>query len=213
MIAYQASRGWNYHGSAFGYPAVTVSIYADPPSGTTLTLVMFAGVGTTADAFSATKEAGLGLANSGSGYNATAYVLLNNGAIYSEGAIAGQPALVPQTLVQGQSFTTYPGVTATVQSVGVVPGASACPTPATGATVLYTFAGQSYLVSYVPGCGITNYVGNHGETLTLSSVGSYPAMGTQSVRRMSSLTVVDNVASLARIIATQSRWRPFHGMP
>jgi hypothetical protein len=142
MIAYQTSRGWNYHGNAFGYPAVTVSIYADPPSGATLALVMFAGVGTAADALSGTKEAGLGLANSGSGYNATAYVLLNNGAIYAQGAIAGQPTLVPSTLVQGQSFATYPGVTATVQSVGAVPGASACPSPGTGATVLYTFAGQ-----------------------------------------------------------------------
>jgi hypothetical protein len=210
MIAYQSSRGWNYHGNAFGLSAVTVSVYADPPQNGLDVPVGFAAQGTVADAFSGTKLAGLGLQSSAGGYNATSYVLLNgNGSIYAQGALAGPPTLVPQTLVQGQSFATYPGVTAVVQSVGTVPGSAACPTPATGATVQYTFAGGTYLVSYVPGCGITQYVGNHGETLTLASVGSYPQLGTQSVRRMTTLTLFDDAQSLLRILSTRERWAPF----
>lgn len=210
MIAYQANRGWNYQGNAFGQPSVTLSVYADPPSGASLTLVGFGVVGASANAFGGMKLAALGLLNGSSGYDAASYVLLNNdGSTYAQGAVTGSPLLVPQTLVQGQSFTTYPGGTATVQTVGAVPGASACPTPANGATVQYTFAGGTYLVSYVPGCGITNYVGNHGEHLTLTSVGSYPALGVQSVRRMDSLTTLDSVRSLARVLMTQARWAPF----
>lgn len=212
MLAYQSSRGWNYHGNAFNAPAVTVSIYADPPSGSTSALVMFIASGTTANAFSGYKVAGLGVQNTASGYNATAYVLLNpDGTIYSGSAIPGTPTFVPSTLTQGQTFSPYPGVNATVQSVGTVPGVSACPVPASGATVQYTYGGGTYLVSYVPGCGITDYVGNHGEHLTLASVGTYSSLGTQSARRMSSLTVLDGVQSLARVIATHARWSPFPG--
>jgi len=212
MLAYQSSRGWNYHGNAFGAPAVTVSIYADPPSGSTNAMVMFIGSGTTANAFSAYKVAGIGVQNTPSGYNVTAYVLLNpDGSIYSGSAIPGTPQLVPSTLTQGQTFSSYPGLNATVQSVGTVPGASACPVPAAGATVQYTYAGGTYLVSYVPGCGITDYVGNHGEHLTLASVGTYSSLGSQSARRMSSLTVLDGIQSLARVIATHARWSPLPG--
>jgi hypothetical protein len=213
MIAYQSSRGWNYHGNAFGAPAVTMSVYADPPSGSTNALVLFVASGTTTTAFSGFKAAGLGVQNTPSGYTATAYVLLNpDGSIYSGSAIAGTPLFVPSTLTQGQTFSPYPGVSAVVQTVGTVPGASACPTPGTGATVQYTYLGQAYLVSYVPGCGITDYVGNHGEHLTLASVGTYSSLGTQSARRMSSLTILDGVQSLARVIATGARWSPFPGV-
>jgi len=210
MIGYQTSRGWNYHGNAFGFSAITVSVYADPPQSGLDVLVGFGQQGTLADAFSGTKLAGLGLQPSSSGYNATAYILLNgNGSTYAQGSLAGSPTLVPQTLVQGNGFATYPGVTAVVQTVGTVPGSAACPTPATGATVQYTFAGGTYLVSYVPGCGITQYVGNHGETLTLASIGSYPQLGTQSVRRMTTLTLFDDAQSLLRILSRGERWTPF----
>ncbi|HEY0613525.1 MAG TPA: hypothetical protein VGC96_02745 [Candidatus Elarobacter sp.] len=209
MIAYQASRGWNYHGNAFGLPSVTMTVYADPPSGSTLALVLLGANGTLTNATGGAELAGLGLQNSASGYNATAYLLLDgSGGIYAGGGIPGFPLLVPSTLTQGQSFSTYPGVTGTTQFVGTVPGASACPTPATGATVQYTYLGQTYLVSYVPGCGITDYVGNHGEHLTLASVGSYPQLGTLSKRRLDTLTVLDSARSLARIIASGARWSP-----
>jgi hypothetical protein len=209
MVAFQGSRGWNYHGNAFGVNSVTVSVYADPPQNGLDVLVLFAQSGSLADAFSGTKLAGIAVQPSGGAYSVTAYVLLNNnGSIYAQGTLAGPPTLVPAALIQGQGFASYPGVTAVVQAVGAVPGASACPTPATGATVQYTFAGGTYLVSYVPGCGITQYVGNHGETLTLASVGSYPQLGSQSVRNMSTLTLFDNMKSLARILATGEKWTP-----
>ena len=67
----------------------------------------------------------------------------------------------------------------------------------------------NYSVSYVPGCGITQYVGNHGETFTVASVGSYPALGTQMTTKMASLTLMDDVRSLAKVIASGARWRPF----
>ena len=112
-------------------------------------------------------------------------------------------------LVQGASFaTSYPGLTAVVQSVGTVPGSSACPAPATGATVAYSFQGQNYTVSYVPGCGITQYTGNNREVITLVSVASYQ-LGTQSTRRMDALTIFDTIASAARILANHEKWQPF----
>jgi hypothetical protein len=140
-------------------------------------------------------------------------LLNNSGTIFASGGISGTPLLVPSTLTQGQSFTTYPGVTATVQTVGTVPGSSACPSPATGATIAYSFAGQNYSVSYVPGCGITQYLGNHGEVVTLSSVGSYPQLGVQSTRRMDTLTLLDTVRSAARVIMSHEKWQPFAVSP
>jgi hypothetical protein len=209
MLAYQQSRGWNYHGTAFGGQAVTFSVYADPAQSGVEPLILFGGLGTAATAFSGNKLGGIGVQNTASGYVVGSYVLLNNdGSVYAQGGLTGTPLLVPATLTLGQSFSTYPGVTAVVQAVGTVPGSAACPTPATGATVAYTFAGQSYTVSYVPGCGITQYTGNHGEVLTLSSVGSYPQLGTQSTRRMNTLTAFDTLASAARVLATHAKWSP-----
>jgi hypothetical protein len=207
MIAYQPSRGWNYQGTAQGQ-ALTISVYADPQQNGVDPLIGFATRGLVSNAFGGSKVGGLGLQSFGSGYAAVSYIILNaDGSVYSQGAITGGPTLVTSSLTQGQQIPTYPGATATVQSVGTVPGASACPTPAQGATVAYTFAGQSYSVSYVPGCGITQYVGNHGEVFTLVSVGSYPQLGTQSVRRMDTLTSLDTVASAARILLRQQMWQ------
>lgn len=210
MLAYQANRGWNYQGTAFGGQAVTFSVYADPQSGGTDTFVLFGGYGTASNAFAGTKLAAANFTNNGGGYSANSYVLYNgNGTVYSQGAIPGPPTLVPGTLTQGASIATgYPGVTATVQSVGTVPGASACPTPATGATVAYSFQGQNYTVSYVPGCGITQYTGNNHEVITLVSVGTYQ-LGTQSTRHMESLTLLDTLKSAASILTSQQKWQPF----
>jgi len=97
-------------------------------------------------------------------------------------------------------------MTATVTNVGVVPGASACPVVATGATVAYNFQGQNYSVSYVPGCGITQYVGNHGETFTLTSVATYQLGTLGNVREMASLTLLDSLKSLWRLAASGKHW-------
>lgn len=214
MIAYQTSRGWNYHGNAFGQPVVTVSVYADPQQSSSFgpvdPLVMFAGTGTASDAFGGTKLAGIGVQGTASGYTLGSYVLLNgNGSVYSQGGISPLALLVPSTLTQGQSFTPYAGATATVELVGSVPGASACPTPGNGATVQYTFMGSSYSVSYVPGCGITQYVGNRGELLTLSSVSSYPSLGSQSVgRKITTLTAMDAIRSMLANAIQHAKWSP-----
>jgi hypothetical protein len=214
MLAYQASCGWNYQGTAFGGQAVTFSVYADPQQSGVIPLILFGGLGTATTAFAGSKLGAIGVMSASSGYTAGSYVLLNNsGTIFASGGISGTPLLVPSTLTQGQSFTTYPGVTATVQTVGTVPGSSACPSPATGATIAYSFAGQNYSVSYVPGCGITQYLGNHGEVITLSSVGSYPQLGVQSTRRMDTLTLLDTVRSAARVIMSHEKWQPFAVSP
>ena len=54
-------------------------------------------------------------------------------------------------------------------------------------------------MSYVPGCGITQYTGNNHEVITLVSVGTYQ-LGTQSTRRMESLTLFDTLKSAAHIL-------------
>ncbi len=209
MVAYQANRGWNYQGTIQGQQ-YTISVYADPVQNGVDPLVGFAVGGFVPNAFSGSKLGSVGVQNTGSGYAAVSYVILNSdGTIYANGAIPGSPTLVASTLTQGQQIQTYPGATATVQTVGPVPGAAACPTAATGATVAYTYAGQAYSVSYVPGCGITQYVGNHGEVFTLISVGSYPQLGLQSVRRMDTLTTLDTVASAARVLLQHQLWQPF----
>jgi len=211
MIAYQPSRGWTYHGSAPSLGgAATISVYADPAQNGIEPLIGFANTGTTTTAFSGLKIGGAGLESTTNGYVAADYVLLNyDGSVYAEGIVPGTPMLVPNTLTQGQSFSTYPGVSAVVQSVGTVPGESACPSPVNGATVQYTYLGQSYSVSYVPGCGITNYVGNHGEVFTLASVGTYTSMGEQSRQRMGSLSLMDDLKSVARLLIHPVKWTPF----
>jgi len=185
-----------------------MTVYADAVQSGVEPLILFAQNGAVANAFAGAKVAGIGVTSSSSTYNVVDYVLLNAGTIYADGAISPTAALVPSTLTLGATFQPYPGASATVEGVGNVSGASACPTPATGATVQYTFMNQAYSVSYVPGCGITQYVGNNGETLTLVSVGSYPNEGLQSVRRMDNLTILDSVRSLATIIARHLKWTP-----
>ncbi len=209
MLAYQANRGWNYQGNVPSLGgALTMTVYADAVQSGVEPLILFGQPGALANAFAGTKMGGIGVTATASEFNVVDYVLLNGGAIYAEGAISPIAALVPSTLTLGATFQPYPGASATVEGVGNVPGANACPTPATGATVQYTFMNQTYSVSYVPGCGITQYVGNNGETLTLASVGSYPNEGLQSVRRMDNLTILDSVRSLATIIAHHLKWTP-----
>ena len=79
---------------------------------------------------------------------------------------------------------------ATVVAVGAVPGISACPSGATqGATVSYsvgipgggTGAGSQAL-SFVPGCGITDFINTAGQEFMLVSVGTQN-LGTQDMTR------------------------------
>lgn len=185
MLAVQQSRGWNYQGNT-AQGQFTLTLYADPPSGSTTRMVAFSVAGLQSDATSGIKQAGIDVVNQSNGYAIASYTLYNSdGSISAAGTIPAGSLLVTSTLTQGQTFTPYPGMTATVTFIGQVPGANGCPTPANGATVTYTFQSQTYTISYVPGCGITQYVGNHGETFTLVSVGSYPQLGTQSSRRIS----------------------------
>ena len=210
MLAYQANRGWNYQGTAFGGRAVTFSVYADPSSGGNDTFVLFGGIGTAANAFGGTKLALALLQNSGGGYNAASYVLYNaDGSTYSQVRFWAPRRWCLQRSRKARRFRRIPVLPRSFRQVEMVPGSSACPTPATGATVAYPFQGQNYTVSYVPGCGITQYTGNNHEVITLVSVGSYPQLGTQSTRRLDSLTVFDTVTSAAHILAGHTKWQPF----
>lgn len=205
MLAVSPNRGWNYHGSVPGSGQLTLTLYADPTTNGVTPLVLLAVSGTQADATSGTKQAAMTV-ESAKGYNVTSYTLYNfDGSIYADGALPAGSTLVLQTLTLNETFDPYTGMAATVTKVGAVPGASACPSPASGATVQYTFQGQAYSVSYVPGCGITQYVGNHGETFTLSSVGTYQLGTLGNVRRMNSLTLFDSVKSLWHVVTTGER--------
>ncbi len=206
MLALSSGRGWNYHGTVQG-TALTITLYADPQSGGVTPLVALVVQGTVNDATAGQKVAAATVASTSGGYDVTSYTIYDgNGAIFAQGALPSGSELVPSTLTQGSSFTPYTGMTATVTLVGSVPGATACPTPASGATVQYVFQGQTYEISYVPNCGITQYVGNHGETFTLSSVGTYNLGTLGDVRQMRRLTVFDTLRSLTRVVVTGARW-------
>ncbi len=206
MLAVSQNKGWNYHGTLQG-TAVTITLYADPISNGVTPIVALAAVGTLSDATAGQKIAAATVSSSTTGYDVTGYTLYNtDGSVYSSGALPSGSELVPATLTLGQTFTPYAGMTATVTTVGSVPGVSGCPVAASGATVTYAFQGQSYQVSYVPGCGLTQFVGNHGETFTLSSVGTYQLGTLGDVRRMTSLTLFDTVKSVFHVVALGQRW-------
>jgi hypothetical protein len=184
MLALSASRGWNYQGTN-STGSYTISTYADPqPVASASPLLATAVSGLVPTVLTSPSSVQnnligvLGLNQSAAGYT-VAYE-------FSAGSVAllPGPQLVPSTLTLGQSFTPYPGTTANVIAVGTQPGGSACPTPAAGATVAYVVSGQTYTVSYVPGCGITNFVYPGGATYTLVSVGTYASLGELSSQRV-----------------------------
>ena len=194
-MALSASRGWNYQGNG-----VTISTYYDPQptSGGIFTLIGTAVAGsvptvlTSANSVYANVIGVLGIVPTAGGNQIVAEI-----SVGSSASVPGSPIVVPNTVTQGQVFTPSPGVTATVTLVGTVPGASACPTPAAGATVQYVFQGLTRSVSYVPGCGITQYIGSGGATYTLVSVGNYASLGQLSRgRSVESLTLIDTARSL-----------------
>lgn len=197
-----ASRGSNYQGNLFGSP-VTLTMYNNPSSGGTNSTVLLVKTGANADATTGTKQAMASFAGSATtGIGPQNYVLYNsNGVAVANGVLPGGTQLVTGTLTLGQTFTPYTGMTAVVKTIGPVPGSSACPIPGNGAQVQYTFQGGIYLLSFVPGCGVTQYIGNNGETFTLSSVGSYPQLGILGdVTALSKSTVFDTISSIVRIL-------------
>jgi len=214
MLALAPSRGFNYQGVLSGNVATTFTIYVDPSSFGAIPLVLLGSSGTSVSATSGTKAAAINTSGSAStGFTVSSYTLYDNlGNVVASGALPSGAMLVPGTLAMGQTFSPYAGMTATVIAIGTVPGASACATPANGATVQYTFGGQAWSVSYVPGCGITHFLGNNGESFTLTSIGSYPSLGTLGdIRTIQSLTVFDNVRSMLKIMVQGQGfhfWRP-----
>lgn len=198
MIAATANKGWNYQ-TTYNNNPLTVTIYADPKSGQVQALIasgvagLVPTVATSAANMNTNLLGALGVsADASSNYNAVSEVSAG-----SIAAIPGSPLLIPSTLTVGQTWSASGG-TATVTSIGNVPNASACAVAATGATVRYSYANFNYSISYVPGCGITDFVNNaNGAEFKLISIGNYPAIGTLGVaRKTASATLVDTAASL-----------------
>jgi hypothetical protein len=213
MIAAVANKGWNYSGTVAGQ-ALTFTLYTDPITGNgIIPLIGITAAATNASAATAyaaghgVLQGGVGLTNNAGTYTAQTFALLySNGQVFSGGAVPTTPLLVPNSLTLNQVLATYAGVTATVTAVGTVPGASACPTPANGATVTYVFQAQTTAISYVPGCGITALTTN-GVSLTLTSVGSYPQLATLASARLATGTLLDTARSLLNSIAHGMNWR------
>jgi len=206
MLALAPSRGWTYTAKPeFSDPPFTVTVYDDPQIANNIsTFVAFVAQGTPATALAGTEAGALGVTSLADGYRASSYVSVSNNA---SGTIPGTPLLVPNSLQRGQSWQplanlTLPGlptaVSANVVSVGIVPGMSACPnSPTKGATVQYTVGGVGGVVSFVPGCGITDYVNDAGTEFTLSSVASYPQVGQLDIaRRAESATIMGTLRTL-----------------
>lgn len=198
-----AYRGANYQGTSNSQP-ITLTMYNNPPSNGTNSSVLLAKFGTFSDATSGTSKSALVSfsGNATAGYGPQNYTLYDTvGNVAASGMLPGGTLLVPGTLTVGQTYTPYMGVTALVKTVGTVPGSTACPTPSAGAQVQFTFQGGTYLLSFVPGCGLTQYVGNNGETFTLTSIGSYPTLGTLGdVKTLSQSSVLDTIKSVVHIV-------------
>lgn len=194
-MALSPSRGWNYQGNG-----ATVSTYFNPNPGSNGSTA-FIGAAVSGSVPTVLTSANnvynnligvLYMVPGSAGNQVTAEISAG-----STASVPGSPVIVPNTLTQGQTFSPSAGVTATVTLVGNVPGASGCPSPTTGATVQYVFQGLTRSVSYVPGCGITQFIGSGGATYTLVSVGNYSGLGELSkFRRAESITLLDTARSL-----------------
>ncbi|HET9031115.1 MAG TPA: hypothetical protein VFN49_13165 [Candidatus Aquilonibacter sp.] len=199
MLALKPSTGWNYQ-TTFNNNPLTITLYSDPTINgvTALVAAGTTGLVTTVATSTANMQANmvgaLGMTVDASGnYNVTSEYSLG-----STAAVPGTPLFVPSTLTLGQTWSASGG-SATVTNIGVVPGESACPNASSspqGAQVTYTYPGYSESISYVPGCGITDVRNTtNGADFVLTSVGSYPAIGTLA-RRAATATWLDTAASL-----------------
>lgn len=205
-----------YTGYGVGGGPFEVGIYADPVvSSGIMTYVAFIAATGTANPFSPQTEldsndyvaGAMGVQSLANGYLVSSYGSVGND---SYGLIPGTPMLVPSTLQLGQSWnpvsnTSLLGVavTATVTFVGAVPGIAYCPgSPATGATVRYTILAPpggtttNSSVSYVPGCGITDYVASTGSEFVLTGVGSQSLGELDVARKTKSATFLGTLHTL-----------------
>lgn len=192
MLAIAPSRAWNYLTTNVN-GQFTITLYADPnPVNGIQPLVALAAAGNLPNAIAGATVGGLGVTKGNDGYHAASFI-----SAVSSGAIPGAPLLVADTLTQGAVSTPYAGVTETVVSVGIPNGASVCPGSSfTGATVQYIVASQTYQVSYVPGCGITDFVMPNGQEFFLQSIANYPQLGQlAAARRIESATYFDLIRS------------------
>ena len=198
MLGLSPSRGWNYQGTNSN-GSFTISLYQDPQPinganavGAAVLAGLVPTIITSGANFNANLVAIVGFNPTSSGEN-----VLYEVSAGSNANVPGNPQLVPNTLTQGQTFSPYPGLAATVTSVGSVPGASACPTPGNGAVVNYSGLGQTSVVTYVPGCGITQYTTSGGTTYTLISVATYASIGQLSgMRKAEGVNAVTTARSL-----------------
>lgn len=200
MIAFQASRGWNYQ-TTYNNNDATITLYADPGTGSVSTLVgstatgLVTTVATSATAMTAGAFGELGL-NIDASKN---YNVYSEASVGSIAVVPGNPLLVPTTLTLGQTWSPATGASASVIAVGAVPGQTACPNATSstiGAQVEYTYPGYKDIVSYVPGCGITDLKNpTNGAEFTLTSVATYSSIGTLA-RHAAKATYLDTAASL-----------------
>ena len=200
MLALAPSRGWNYHGTNNG-TTITVSLYANPNlvngvralTGAAVSGAVPTAITSSTDMY-ANMFGALGFTQDAN----NDYNVVTELSVGSAGAVPGSPLFVQPTLALNQTWTPYPGATATVIAVGAMPNASACPTSTTGAQVRYTYGGYDYSIAYVPGCGMTDIKNNaNGAELSLISVASYPSIGQLSTaRRAETLTLWDTAQSL-----------------
>jgi hypothetical protein len=198
-----------YSGYGVGGGPFVVGIYADPTvTGGVTTLVAFVAAAGTSNPFSPQNQldgfnivGAMGVQAQATGYLVSSYGSVANS---SFGLVPGSPMLVPSTLQLGQSFNPLTNavgsmvlgvsVVGTVTAVGAVPGIAFCPgNPTQGATVRYTIAPNggtttSSSVSYVPGCGITDYVASTGTEFMLSAVGSQNLGNLEVARKTQSAT-------------------------
>jgi hypothetical protein len=205
MLGYVPSRAWTYK-TTQGATTTYFGIYADPTAASGVTvLVLFCAVNNQTNCtsptpfVSSTALGAVGVQALSNGYLLNSFASTSNAA---SGLIPGAPLLVPNSLQFGQSWNPLAGsaiglfqgvyqATATVTAVGTVPGMSACPnSPTQGATVTYTVNansgtganGQQQSLSFVPGCGITDFLNTAGQEFTLVSVGTQN-LGTQGLTR------------------------------
>lgn len=199
MLGLAPSRGWNYQVTNGGLTG-TASLYSDPNlKGGLQTLVVTIASGLQPTVLTSASAAAAAVAGA-AGFPAgtTNYTVMAESSLGSSGLVPGSPLLVPNSLTLNQTWTPAVNASATVTFIGTVPNASACPTPATGASVRYKYPGYDDTISYVPGCGITDILNNStGADFKLISVATYASIGQLAIaQRIQSLTWMDTARSL-----------------
>lgn len=199
MMALSASRGWNYQTSSGG--GVTVSTYVNPKQVSNGTFVFVAsaiqGLVPTVftDSASASRNAAgaLGIVLQSDGYHVNSEISAG-----SSGVVPGTPLLIANNLVSGAVSNPYFGVMETVVNVGQQPGESACSSATIdGALVQYSVSNVgTYLISFVPGCGITQLVAPSGATFTLKSTSLYNLGNLSEARRLESVDLKTTILSI-----------------